>query len=148
MAHYRNEDIELRRTDDLEGIRKLSLSSGLEDGPFDGIVAAYGLYSGEEMVGCAALKQVEDRFSVEWLAVADRLRERGLGSRLIRKIEDEARARGANTLWALARAPGFFQAIGFRLARADETGGPTLVNCAKCAQFGKSCNPAIVIRAL
>jgi len=148
MADPGRGDIELRSTDDFEGIRKLALASGLEDGTFDGIAAAFGLYSGEELVGCAALKQVEDRFSVEWLAVADCMRNRGLGSRLIRKVEDEARTRGARTLWALARAPGFFQAIGFRLVRADETGGPTLANCAKCAQFRKTCNPAIVVRSL
>lgn len=148
MADPRSDDIELRSTDDFDGIRKLALESGLEDGPFEGIVAAFGLFSGEELVGCAALKQVSDRYSIEWLAVSDRMRNRGLGSRLIRRIEEEARSRGARVLWALARAPGFFQAIGFRLARADETGGPTLVNCANCAQFGKSCNPAIVLRFL
>lgn len=148
MADLRRDDIDLRSTDDFEGIRKLALASGLEDGAFDGIIAAFGLYSGEELVGCAALKQVSERYSIEWLAVAERMRNHGLGSRLIRQIEEEARSRGARTLWALARAPGFFQAIGFRLAGPDETGGPTLVNCVKCAQFGISCNPAIVVRSL
>ena len=148
MADLRRDDIELRSTDDFDGIRKLALASGLEDGPFEGIVAAFGLFSGEELVGCAALKHVSERYSIEWLAVSDRMRNRGLGSRLIRQIEEEARSRGAPQPGGLSRAPGFFQAIGFRFARADETGGPTLVNCANCAQFGKSCNPAIVVRSL
>lgn len=148
MADLRRDDIELRSTDDFEGIRKLALASGLEDGTFEGIAAAFGLYAGDRLVGCAALKQVDDRYSVEWLAVDESLRNRGFGSKLIRQVEDEARSRGARTLWALARAPGFFQSIGFRLARPEETGGPTLVNCMKCPQFRKSCDPAIVVRAL
>ncbi|MBN1678173.1 MAG: GNAT family N-acetyltransferase [Candidatus Thermoplasmatota archaeon] len=141
-------NLELRRTQDFEGIRRLALESGLEDGSFASIVAALGLYSGKDLVGCAALKQTDRSFSVEWLAVSEPLRKRGLGGRLIAEIELEARLRGADRLWALARAPGFFQRLGFRLAGESEGSGPTLDNCMKCPQYMRSCRPAIVVKAL
>lgn len=148
MDQRNGEGLELRRTQDFEAVRRLALESGLEDGSFASIVAAFGLYSENDLVGCAALKQTERSFSVEWFAVSEPLRRRGLGKKLIAEIEREARLRGADRLWALARAPAFFQKLGFRLAGENEMGGPTLDNCMKCPQYMRSCNPAIVVKAL
>jgi len=139
---------ELRRTRDYEAVRRLALGSGLEDGPFVDVVAAFGVYSGDELVGCATLKQKDSSFCVEWLAVSESLRGHGLGSRLIAEVEREAVQRGAVKLWALARAPDFFKKIGFRTADATEGGAPTLVNCVRCPQYMRSCTPAIVVKSL
>lgn len=141
-------ELELRQTRDYEAVRRLALGSGLEDGPFVSIVAAFGVFSGDELVGCAALKQKDSVFCVEWLAVSEPLRGRGLGSRLLSEIEREARLRGAERLWALARAPGFFMKIGFVMAGEAEKGGPTLTNCMICPQYKKTCSPAIVVKDL
>ncbi len=140
--------LELRRTRDYEAVRRLALGSGLEDGAFTGIVAAFGIYSQDDLVGCAALKNSDSTFSVEWLAVSGPLRGKGHGSQLVAEVEKEARARGAERLWALARSPAFFQKIGYRLAREDEKGGPTLSNCSRCPQYKRTCRPAIVVRSL
>jgi len=138
----------LKKTDDFEAIKALAIRSGLEDGTFEGIVTAYGCYIGEELVGCAALKRDGARYSVEWLAVAEWLRQKGTGRMLVSKIEAEARMRGADRIWALARAPRFFEKIGFRLATSDESGGPTMSNCLLCSQYQRSCFPAVVVKQL
>lgn len=138
----------LRKTDDFEAIRTLALRSGLEDGTFEGIVTAYGYHIGEELVGCVALKRDQERFAVEWLAVSEQLRHKGIGKMLVKKIEGEARMRGADRIWALARAPRFFESIGFRVATSDESGGATMSNCLLCSQYQRSCFPAIVVRQL
>lgn len=148
MSAYKDSHLELRRTRDYEAVRHLALGSGLEDGPFTGIVAAFGFYSGDVLVGCAALKHTDSTFCVEWLAVSEELRGRGCGTRLVAEVEREARARGADKLWALARAPEFFRKIGFRMAEANEKGGPTLSNCIRCPQYLKTCKPAIVVKSL
>jgi len=148
MDHDVGTDLEFRRTRDYEAVRRLALGSGLEDGPFADVVAAFGLFSGDELVGCAALKQTDYLFCVEWVAVSESLRGRGLGSRLIAEVEQEARLRGAERLWALARAPGFFQKTGFRMAGKDDLGGPTLNNCMRCPQYMKNCSPAIMVKSL
>ena len=139
---------EFRRTDDHESIRRLALGSGLEDGTFENIVAAYGCYLSGRMVGCVALKKDGERFSVEWLAVSEELRGKGLGNLLVSRIESEARARGAIQLWALARAPRFFEKIGFRLSTMEEAGGPSMSNCLLCKQYQKDCFPAVVVKKL
>jgi amino-acid N-acetyltransferase len=140
--------LELRRTRDYEAVRLLALGSGLEDGPFFDVVAAFGWYSGDELMGCVALKQTNATFCVEWLAVSERLRGRGLGRRLISEVEREARQRGAERLWALARAPDFFRKNGFVLAEGSEKDGPSLTNCMRCPQYMKNCRPAIVMKDL
>lgn len=148
MRERKDSDLELRRTRDYEAVRRLALGSGLEDGPFTGVVAAFGFYSGDSLVGCAALKQTDTTFCVEWLAVSEELRGQGCGTRLVAEVEREARARGAEKLWALARAPDFFKKIGFRMAKAGDEGGPTFGNCIRCPQYMKTCKPAILVKHL
>ena len=138
----------LRKTDDYSAVRALALRCGLEDGTFENVVMAYGYYIGEELVGCAALKRDGDRYGVEWLSVADRFRGKGMGRMLVGKIEAEARMRGATWIWALARAPRFFESIGFRVTTSDEAGGPTMSNCLLCSQYQRTCFPAIVTKQL
>lgn len=136
----------LRKTDDFESIRALALASGLEDGTFEDVVAAYGYFISGELVGCAALKQEGGRFAVEWLAVSEPMRGKGVGSMLVKRVEAEARMRGADRVWALARAPRFFEGLGFRVSSPDESGGPAMSNCLLCSQYQRSCFPAIVVK--
>jgi N-acetylglutamate synthase-like GNAT family acetyltransferase len=138
----------LRKTEDYDAVRALSLRSGLEDGTFEGVMLAYGYFIGDELFGCAALKKDGDRYAVEWLAVSEPMRGKGIGSMLVGKVEAEARMRGASRLWALARAPRFFEGLGFRVATSDESGGPTMSNCLLCSQYQRSCFPAVVVKEL
>ncbi len=138
----------IRKTDDFETMRRLALDAGLEDGTFENIISAVGFFIGNQMMGTVALKKDGDRYSIEWLSVSEPLRGKGIGGMLVSRIESEAKARGASTLWALARAPKFFQKIGFKVASRDEAGGPSMNNCLLCKQFQKNCFPAIVSKAL
>lgn len=129
-------------------MRGLALRAGLEDGNFDGYDASFGYFVDDILVGCAALKVKEELFTVECLAVSEEYRGRGLGRSLIGMIESEAVARGANQIWALARAPGFFMRNGYRQMDPDSPGGPSMKGCATCPQFNIACNPAIVQKML
>jgi len=142
------DDMDLRPTTDLEAVRKLALSAGLEDGTFDGLVRVYGLFDEDEVVACVALKRSGNVFSVEWLAVEKDLRGRGIGRKLVTRVADDARSLGASDLWALARAPDFFLRIGFKLSSDEESPGPTYGVCTKCKQYKHTCHPRIVVLAL
>jgi N-acetylglutamate synthase-like GNAT family acetyltransferase len=98
---------ELRRTSDYASMVALGRRAGLETSTLTKVLAAFGYYLGEELVGCACLREVEGVFTVECLAVADSSRGQGLGSSLVHAVEDEARSRGVERLWAVARRPGF-----------------------------------------
>ena len=138
----------LRKTDDYEAVKSLALRSGLEDGTFENVVTAYGYYIGNDLMGCAALKQEGGRYAVEWLAVSEDLRRKGVGRMLVAAVEAEARMRGAERIWALARAPRFFEGIGFRVTTSGESGEPMMSNCMLCSQYQRSCFPAIVVKDL
>jgi len=143
-----SEDLVLRETDDRAAMRRLAIESGLEEGTLDKIVVAYGIYQGTRLVGCSALKLDNGCFSVECLAVNEEYRRRGLGAQLVRKVEEDARRRGAQEIWALARAPGFFEAIGFRGSEHPSEGAPSTIGCKSCRQYQATCFPAIVVKDL
>jgi N-acetylglutamate synthase-like GNAT family acetyltransferase len=140
--------LELRKTDDRDAMKRLCIESGLEDGDFACVMTSYAFYDGRILVGCASLKVEGDRYSVDWFAVSDTLRRKGLGSELIRNIENEARQRGAAKLWALARAPGFFRSVGFRNPHPGETDRPQTDGCARCRQFHRTCFPEVLVKDL
>lgn len=138
----------LRRTADYQAMRRLALKSGLEDGSFEGYEAAFGYFVDDDLVGCAALKMKDLLFTVECLAVDEGFRGKGIGRSLITMIEEEAAAKGADRIWALARAPEFFIKNGYHLADPDSPGGPSMKGCEACPQFKRNCNPAVVHKTL
>jgi N-acetylglutamate synthase-like GNAT family acetyltransferase len=140
--------LELRKTDDRNAMMRLCIESGLQDGDFAHVVASYAFYDGSILVGCASLTVETDRYSVDWFAVSDTLRRKGLGSELIHNIENEARERGAARLWTLARAPGFFRSVGFRNPHPSETDGPQTDGCTRCHQYRKTCFPEVLVKDL
>jgi N-acetylglutamate synthase-like GNAT family acetyltransferase len=148
MADDESMPMILRKTEDFEAIRKLALESGLEDGRFDNIVCAFALFIEDEIVGCAAMKVVDDTYSVEWLAVKEEPRGKGLGKSLVDAVAGEAEKSGAHKLWALARAPDFFLSVGFSMSSQEESPGPSFEGCRKCHQYNVSCFPRIVVKAL
>jgi amino-acid N-acetyltransferase len=145
MSSLKVDMMDLRLTTDYEAVRKLALAAGLEDGPFDNLVRTYGLFIEDAIVASVALKRSGEVFSVEWLAVEERLRGQGLGRRMVSKVANDARSFGATHLWALARAPEFFLRIGFKLSPEEQSPGPTFAGCSKCRQFRQTCHPRIVV---
>ena len=148
MAEALRKMPELRETNDFSAMLSLARESGLESDHLTSIVSAYGFYLDGKLVGCAALKKVDDLFMVECLAVAESMRGRGLGRILVARIEKEAGANGAKKLWAIARQPRFFERIGYRISSASDPGAPKNDDCMICPQFGKSCCPSIVVKDL
>ena len=138
----------LQHTNDFEAMRSLALRAGLEDGNFDGVVTAFGCFRDGALIGCAALKCSDNTYTVEWLAVDEPYRGSGIGKAMVDRVAVEAKSRGARQLWALARAPAFFERIGFRISPPEASPGPTFVGCLKCAQYGVRCFPKIVVRDL
>lgn len=148
MTEASQNGLELRPTNDYEAIRRLALASGLEDGTFQQTVAAFGYYLFDDLIGCATLRRDGQRYSVDWLAVAEGMRRKGLGDGLVAMIAKEAKRRGADRLWVLARAPEFFEKVGFRRSVADDGYGPALDNCLVCRQYQRSCFPAVMMKDL
>lgn len=139
---------ELRVTNDYASMVMLGREAGLETNSLTNVLVAYGFYIGDHLVGCACLRKVSGAFAIECLAVEERWRGRGLGSTLVEKIEEEARMRGVERLWAVARQPTFFERNGYHRKPTTESEGPNLNDCVECAQYLRDCHPAIMIKSL
>ncbi len=139
---------ELRPTEDHDMMVRLAKGAGLEIDRLDRVLSAYGAFDSEEMIGCACLKKHEETYLLECLAVEDKSRRKGVGTRLVKAIEAEAKSRGGNRIVALARSPGFFLKIGYREAKPGEVTYPTLSSCEACPQFRNPCSPAVVLKVL
>ena len=148
MKAASDSDLVLKETDDFESMRSLALESGLEEGTYKDFVKAVGVFERGTMVACAGLKVKGGVFSLDCVAVRDGFRGRGLGRKLITSLEDEARRLGASELWAIARAPEFFEKSGFRRTDSGVPGGPSLESCLSCRQYMQTCNPSIVVKSL
>ncbi len=141
-------ELRLQQTDDYESMVKLGRDAGLDIETLGPVLTAYGILDEEELVGCACLKEHEGAYLLECLAVKAEYRGKGLGTRLVRKVEEDAKSRGANRILALARSPGFFKKVGFRVTDPGEVDFPSLSGCSSCPQFCTSCSPAVVLKEL
>lgn len=143
-------DVEIRRTDDVEAALGLGTQAGLVEmeGDLEAIEALWGAFEGETLTGVVALCSRAGLDVVGWLAVGESYRGCGVGSRLLAELEAEAGRRGVVSLWATARAPGFFLAQGY--AAKDDGVEPRalLANCPACSQYGATCTPRAVCKTL
>jgi len=142
--------VRIRQTDDVRGVIALGVAAGLTETEHDmeGIVALWGAYDGERLVGSIVLRRFSGLDLVGWLAVAEPQRGAGLGRRLLVTLEQEARRRDATRLWATARAPGFFLHHGFRIVDDGPERDALLSSCLSCDQYGTVCTPQAVAKDL
>ncbi len=139
----------ISRTDDVEASLELAIEARLEvsDEPAP-LLALWGAFEGDRMVGTASLNILAGLPGVGRIAVADDWRGQGLGRRLLATLEADARLRGITTLWATARAPGFFLANGYAVVREGPDAARLLADCASCRQYRTACRPEVVSKGI
>jgi len=69
---------------------------------------------------------------VRSLAVADSVKGKGYGRLLVRALIEQARLRGVPTLFALTRAVGFFEKVGFTVTRKERFPQKVWRDCVIC----------------
>jgi N-acetylglutamate synthase-like GNAT family acetyltransferase len=136
--------------EDLAAMRRLGVVCGLEDEGRDdeGILAAWGARDGDALVGTVALERFSGLDTVNWLAVDERYRRRGIAAALYAALEREARARGVRRLWVTARAPAFFVAQRFEPVEPGAQCEVLLGGCLECGQFRHGCEPKALTKRL
>ncbi len=142
--------VELRRTSDLGAVRRLGIAAGLDDSERgdEGIIAAWGAYDGERLVGAIVLERQGDLHVVNWMAVDEPYRRRGIASLLYESLAGEAKRLGVPRLWVTARTPAFFRACGFSPAAPGPEREQLLGGCRECDQFGRGCTPEALMKEL
>ena len=106
------------------------------------IIIGYEAYIGEALIGGCILARRQDEYIIDGIAVEPEYRNTDIGSRLLDRALAKAKADGGDTLFLVARAPGFFRKHNFStIARED---GPLFFECYTCPQFEKTCFPEVM----
>lgn len=104
---------------------------------------AYNEDTGQK-IGAAALAERQGRIVINGIAVDEPYRRAGVASELLALVLDEARRRGDERIWIVARAPKFFEAHNF--LPVDEREVPEgLFDCFACPQYKIECFPKLMI---
>ncbi|MCX6372898.1 MAG: GNAT family N-acetyltransferase [Actinobacteria bacterium] len=145
-----DDSVHIARTADLAAVCRLGVACGLEDSGRDEeqIEAAWGAFDGESLVGAIVLERNQGLETVNWMAVDDAYRRRGIAGRLYAALEREALDRGITRLWVTARTPAFFVSQGYDAAVEGAERDILLGECPRCSQFGRGCTPQALMKRI
>jgi amino-acid N-acetyltransferase len=133
-------------TDDHDSLNGFYAGNDLEiseDDPTDtSAVKSWKLYDGDDFAGATTLAYRQGDFIIDGIAVDKDHRGSMLGTGLLKTALAEARRRGAERVFLVARAPEFFRANGFTTVPREEA--PEFFECAGCDQYNVSCFPEVM----
>ena len=98
------------------------------------------------LLGGAVLAKREGEFICDGIATVPPARSVGLGKKLLLTLMDEARERGGDRLFLVARAPEFFRSRGFKTVDRDDA--PLFFECFSCPQYNDTCFPEVMERRI
>ena len=101
-----------------------------------------------KVLGCAALRVYTAQLAeVVALAVAEEAQGAGVGRMLVERVEQEARALGVGTLFALTLRDSFFHRLGFRTVPKELFPLKVWADCRTCASRD-ACMEIAVVREI
>ncbi|MDP4126367.1 MAG: N-acetyltransferase [Bacillota bacterium] len=101
-----------------------------------------------KLVGVASLHILwSDLAEIRALAVSNDYKRRGIGTMIVRGLEEEARELGCTKLFALTYQPEFFKYCGYEEVSKDEMPQKVWTECINCIKF-PNCDEIAVSRFL
>jgi amino-acid N-acetyltransferase len=101
-----------------------------------------------QLVGVASLHILwSDLAEIRALAVSDEYKRRGIGTRIVKGLEEEARELGCSKLFALTYQPEFFKYCGYEEVSKDQMPQKVWTECINCIKF-PNCDEIAVSRIL
>lgn len=142
-----NADYSIVETDEYERLVKFFVKNQLE---FDGdeevdtdILNVYKcVKTDDELIGGAVLAKREGRYIIDGIAVDEQYRSAKIGTELLSVVIDKVKSYGGDSIYLVARAPGFFKNYGFNEIDGDKA--PNFFECRTCPQYGETCHPEIM----
>lgn len=105
-------------------------------------------YEKDRLIGCGALHfYTPTSAEVRSLAVDPTLKSRGIGSLIIRNLEEEAVENGLHAIFAFTYAPQFFGKLGFLEVERGELPLKAWKDCLRCPKF-QCCDEIAMVKAL
>lgn len=142
--------IEIRSTEDYERLVPFFIENELEFSEEDptptDLVRCWEAVEDGRLIGGFVLAMRDGEYICDGIAVDPAYRKQELGRALLRLGIEEAVRRGAQRMYLVARAPGFFRREGFREVARENA--PDFFECLTCEQYGISCHPEVMVREL
>jgi amino-acid N-acetyltransferase len=100
------------------------------------------------VVGCCALEVIwSDLAEIKSLAVESGHKSRGVGTKLVTAVVEQARRLGVPRVFALTLEPGFFQKLGFTVVAKEALPMKVWSDCARCPKQ-QECDEVALVRSL
>ncbi|NLY70824.1 MAG: GNAT family N-acetyltransferase [Clostridiales bacterium] len=96
---------------------------------------------GKLISGCV-LAMRGGEYIIDGIATEPEYRKEKIAGKLLNLALEEAKKRGAKSVYLVAKAPGFFKKHGFKEISIEEV--PQLFDCYSCPQFQISCHPEVM----
>lgn len=140
-------NFKLVETDEYERLVKFFVRNELE---FDGdeevdtdiIKSMKVVDEDDNLIGGVVLAKREGKFIIDGIAVKEQYRKSKIGKMMLNQVISDAKAKGGEEIYLVARAPGFFAKSGFVPVAPEEA--PNFFECKTCPQFQISCHPEIM----
>ena len=102
----------------------------------------------DELVGVASLHILwSDLAEIRAFAVSEEYKRRGIGTQIVKSLEEEARELGCSKLFALTYQPEFFKSCGYEETSKDQMPQKVWTECINCIKF-PNCDEVAVSRML
>jgi N-acetylglutamate synthase-like GNAT family acetyltransferase len=138
--------MEIRETDNYDELMDLFFRNGLEiteDEPVPtDIIKGWRAELVGRLVGGCVLSLRQGDYIIDGIAIEPAMRQTGLGAHLLNLALEEAKSRGADSVYLVAKAPNFFRKQGFLTIDREEA--PLFFECFTCPQYLKSCFPEVM----
>lgn len=140
----------MRETDNYEKLVPFLIENDLEFSEEDPVptdlVKCWEVVAGREedadLLAALVLAKREGEFIIDGIAVTPMFRKFKIGKILMDKAIKETLDQGGDSIYLVARAPGFFKKIGFETVPREEA--PNFFECLTCPQYGKTCHPEVM----
>ena len=101
-----------------------------------------------KLVGVASLHILwSDLAEIRALAVSSEYKRRGIGTKIVQALEEEARELGCTKVFALTYQPEFFKSCGYEEVSKDQMPQKVWKECINCIKF-PNCDEIAVSRTL
>lgn len=102
----------------------------------------------KKIVGVGSLHILwSDLAEIRALAISNEYRRKGLGTKLVQTLEDEARGLGCARVFALTYQPDFFVACDYRVVNKEDLPQKVWKECIHCVKF-PNCDEIAVVHTL
>src|SRR5680860_49958 len=102
----------------------------------------------DQLVGVASLHIFwSDLAEIRALAISSEYKRRGIGTQIVKALEEEARELGCSKLFALTYQPEFFKYCGYEQVSKDQMPQKVWTECINCIKF-PNCDEIAVSRIL